>query len=146
MFFFRNKIEKKYLSTFLHSHICFLDITIKRHLIPTGLRSFTQNAPRVHTCRPKSIPVYTNMSQIYKKKHIILSCYIFSSIQKRKKNSSKALNSCVHGMKVTFWLLTQRSLFQDKWGSNYTNLNSNCFQWKKKYLIFSCWELTKHII
>lgn len=137
MFFFRNKIEKKYLSTFLHSHICFLDITIKRHLIPTGLRSFTQNAPRVHTCRPKSIPVYTNMSQIYQKKaYNLVMLYLFIDSKKKKKNSSKALNSCVHGMKVTFWLLTQRSLFQDKWGSNYTNLNSNCFQWKKNILFF----------
>lgn len=137
MFFFRNKIEKKYLSTFLHSHICFLDITIKRHLIPTGLRSFTQNAPRVHTCRPKSIPVYTNMSQIYQKKaYNLVMLYLFIDSKKKKKNSSKALNSCVHGMKVTFWLLTQRSLFQDKWGSNYTNLNSNCFQWRKKNILF----------
>lgn len=137
MFFFRNKMEKKYLSTFLHSHICFLDITIKRHLIPTGLRSFTQNAPRVHTCRPKSIPVYTNMSQIYQKKaYNLVMLYLFIDSKKKKKNSSKALNSCVHGMKVTFWLLTQRSLFQDKWGSNYTNLNSNCFQWKKKISYF----------
>lgn len=86
MFFFRNKIEKKYLSTFLHSHICFLDITIKRHLIPTGLRSFTQNAPRVHTCRPKSIPVYTNMSQIYKKKaYNLVMLYLFIDSKKKKK-------------------------------------------------------------
>lgn len=138
MFFFRNKIEKKYLSTFLHSHICFLDITIKRHLIPTGLRSFTQNAPRVHTCRPKSIPVYTNMSQIYQKKaYNLVMLYLFIDSKKKKKNSSKALNSCVHGMKVTFWLLTQRSLFQDKWGSNYTNLNSNpAFNGEKKISYF----------
>lgn len=87
MFFFRNKIEKKYLSTFLHSHICFLDITIKRHLIPTGLRSFTQNAPRVHTCRPKSIPVYTQTCPRFTKKkaYNLVMLYLFIDSKKKKK-------------------------------------------------------------